>query len=61
MVDAPTNGEKYHFVWLMKITASYITLEFGLQTHPNIREETVAKLKLKNEMDYISGIICKCA
>ncbi|KAH6816825.1 Phosphofructokinase family protein [Perilla frutescens var. frutescens] len=36
MVDARSTGKYYHFVRLMGRSASHITLECSLQTHPNI-------------------------
>ncbi|KAK8477572.1 hypothetical protein V6N11_057047 [Hibiscus sabdariffa] len=46
-------------------SASHITLECALQTHPNITiigEEVVAKkLSFKNVTDYVVDVICKRA
>ncbi|GAA0170719.1 carbohydrate kinase [Lithospermum erythrorhizon] len=63
MVDARSTGKYYHFVRLMGRSASHITLECALQTHPNITligEEVAAqKQTLKNVTDYIVDVICK--
>lgn len=62
MVDARSTGKYYHFVRLMGRSASHITLECSLQTHPNITiigEEVAAKKQtLKNVTDYITDVIC---
>ncbi|KAF5728560.1 pyrophosphate--fructose 6-phosphate 1-phosphotransferase subunit beta [Tripterygium wilfordii] len=65
MIDARSTGKYYHFVRLMGRSASHITLECALQTHPNITiigEEVAAKkLSLKNVTDYIVDVVCKRA
>ncbi|GAV61244.1 PFK domain-containing protein [Cephalotus follicularis] len=65
MTDARSTGKYYHFVRLMGRSASHITLECALQTHPNITiigEEVAAKKQtLKNVTDYIVDVICKRA
>ncbi|KAJ3694885.1 hypothetical protein LUZ60_000262 [Juncus effusus] len=65
MVDARSTGKYYHFVRLMGRSASHITLECALQTHPNIaiigEEVATQKQTLKNVTDRITDIICKRA
>ncbi|PFH35077.1 phosphofructokinase PFKII [Besnoitia besnoiti] len=53
MCDAMTRGKTYHFVRLMGRSASLITLECALQTHPNytfIGEEVLAKKQSLREL-----------
>ncbi|CAM8994963.1 unnamed protein product [Rhodiola kirilowii] len=63
MIDARSTGKYYHFVRLMGRSASHITLECALQTHPNItvigEEVAATKQSLKNVTDYIVDVICK--
>lgn len=65
MRDALSAKKYYNFIKLMGRSASHITLECALQTHPNlalISEEVLAEQKsLKNLLDEICDLICKRA
>lgn len=62
MRDALSAKKYYYFIKLMGRSASHITLECALQTHPNlafISEEAAAENKsLKNMVDEICDLIC---
>ncbi len=61
--DADSAKKYWHFIRLMGRTASHITLECALQTHPNIAliSEEIAKEKqtLADIVDDITKIVCK--
>ncbi len=61
--DANSAKKYWHFIKLMGRSASHITLECALQTHPNITiiGEEVAEKKqtLAEIVDYIAGIVVK--
>jgi len=61
--DANSSRKYYHFIKLMGRTASHITLECALQTHPNIAligEEAAAKKQtLRDIVEYIVGIVVR--
>lgn len=63
--DATSSVKYWHFIRLMGRSASHITLECALQTHPNIAlisEEIQAKgTTLSEIVDYIVDVICKRA
>lgn len=65
MRDTSSAKKYWHFVKLMGRSASHITLECALQTHPNVTligEEVLAKnLKLMDIVDDVAGIIAKRA
>lgn len=65
MRDALSAKKYYYFVKLMGRSASHLTLECALQTHPNITlisEEVAAEKKtLSSIVDGIADIICKRA
>ncbi|MDR0915406.1 MAG: diphosphate--fructose-6-phosphate 1-phosphotransferase [Endomicrobium sp.] len=62
-IDVCSSRKYWHFIRLMGRSASHITLEVGLQTHPNIiliGEEILAKkMTLSNIVDNIINIIIK--
>jgi pyrophosphate--fructose-6-phosphate 1-phosphotransferase len=64
-IDVCSTRKYWHFIRLMGRSASHITLEVGLQTHPNIiliGEHILAKrMTLSNIVDNISNIIVKRA
>jgi len=59
--DANSSKKYYHFIKLMGRSASHITLECALQTHPNIviiSEEVEKKnMTLEDVVNYISDIV----
>ncbi len=61
--DAVSAQKVYHFCRLMGRSASHITLEVALQTHPNlaiISEEVAAhKQKLPMVVDAIANLVCE--
>ena len=63
--DTISSKKHWHFIKLMGRSASHITLECALQTHPNITlisEEIIQnKYNLKNIITYIASIIIKRA
>jgi len=63
--DANSAKKYWHFIKLMGRSASHITLECALQTHPNITliSEEIAqkKQRLSEIVDYIAGIVAKRA
>ena len=63
--DANSAKKYWHFIKLMGRSASHITLECGLQTHPNITligEEIAAQKKTLNQItDELAEIIAKRA
>ncbi len=63
--DALSAKKYYHFVKLMGRSASHITLECALQTHPNIAliAEEIARdaLTLKQVTERIADVICRRA
>jgi pyrophosphate--fructose-6-phosphate 1-phosphotransferase len=65
MRDANSAKKYWHFIKLMGRSASHITLECALQTHPNIcliSEEVAEKEQTLSEVvDYIADIVCKRA
>ncbi len=65
MRDTSSAKKYWHFVKLMGRSASHITLECALQTHPNVTligEEVLAKnMKLMDIVDDIAGVIAKRA
>lgn len=65
MRDALSAKKYYYFIKLMGRSASHITLECALQTHPNlalISEEVAAERKsLKDLIDSICDLICERA
>jgi pyrophosphate--fructose-6-phosphate 1-phosphotransferase len=62
-IDVCSSRKYWHFIRLMGRSASHITLEVGLKTHPNIiliGEQILAKqLTLSNIVDNIVNIIIK--
>lgn len=63
--DALSAKKYYHFIRLMGRSASHVTLECALQTHPNmafITEEIAAKqLSLQNIVDQLADVVCQRA
>ena len=63
--DANSSKKYYHFIKLMGRSASHITLECALQTHPNITiisEEVEQKnMTLEDIVNYIADIVIKRA
>jgi pyrophosphate--fructose-6-phosphate 1-phosphotransferase len=63
--DALSSKKYYHFIKLMGRSASWVTLECALQTHPNltlISEEVAEKGQtLKEIVDQIVNLICQRA
>lgn len=63
--DATSSVKYWHFIRLMGRSASHITLECALQTHPNvalISEEIQAKgTTLAEIVDHIVDVVCKRA
>jgi len=63
--DANSSKKYYHFIKLMGRSASHITLECALQTHPNITiisEEVEKKnMTLEDVVNYISDIVIQRA
>ncbi|MCC5832687.1 MAG: diphosphate--fructose-6-phosphate 1-phosphotransferase [Chlamydiales bacterium] len=63
--DAVSAKKYYHFIKLMGRSASHITLECALQTHPNIAligEEVAARnMTLEQITEQIADVVCKRA
>jgi pyrophosphate--fructose-6-phosphate 1-phosphotransferase len=63
--DALSAKKYYHFIKLMGRSASHVTLECALQTHPNMillgEEITKEKKKLKEIVNDIADLICQRA
>ena len=65
MRDCNSARKYWHFVKLMGRSASHVTLECALQTHPNItligEEVEERNLTLDDVVTYIAGVVCERA
>lgn len=59
--DAPSSGKYYHFIKLMGRSASHVTLECALATHPNIALIGEEKKSLAKITSEIADLIMKRA